>query len=177
MKFVETLLPGVWLVEPERLEDERGFFARTWCAEEFRQHGLDPALSQCSVSFNRRAGTLRGLHWQAEPHAEVKLVRCTMGAIHDVALDLRPNSPTYRRWFAAELSADNRRALYLPAGIAHGFQTLVDDSEVHYQISVPYHGPSARGVRWNDPAFGIDWPACAARILSPRDAAYADYAP
>lgn len=176
MKFCTTALGGVFLVELEALVDERGLFARSWCAQEFREQGLDADLSQISVSFNHRAGTLRGMHWQAMPHAETKLVRCTMGAIFDVALDLRRDSPTYRQWYAAELTARNRRALYIPHGVAHGFQTLADDSEVLYMMSVPYHAASARGLRWNDPAFGIAWPTAAARVMSSRDAAYPDFA-
>ncbi len=176
MRFLPTRLAGVYVVEPELLLDERGGFARTWCAEELRAHGLDPELSQCSISFNRRAGTLRGMHWQAEPHAETKIVRCTQGAIYDVALDLRSDSATFKQWFAIELTAENRLALYIPQGCAHGFQTLVDDSEVLYQISAPYHAGSARGVRWDDSAFAIDWPP-AERVMSERDRDYADYRP
>ncbi|HEX6040824.1 dTDP-4-dehydrorhamnose 3,5-epimerase [Longimicrobium sp.] len=177
MIFVPTLLDGAWVVEPEPVEDERGFFARTWCADEFRARGLDPALAQCSVSFNRRRGTLRGMHFQAAPHAEAKLVRCTRGALWDVVVDLRPGSPTFTRWFGVELTADNHRALYVPQGFAHGFQTLADDTEVFYQISVPYAPGAGRGVRWDDPAFGIRWPHADARILSDRDRAYPDFDP
>lgn len=169
MKVTETLVPGVFLIEPEPIEDERGFFARTWCAEEFRRHQLNPDLAQCSVSFNRIRGTLRGMHYQVEPWAEAKLVRCTSGAIYDVALDLRPGSPAYRRWVGVELTSRNHFGLYIPEGVAHGFQTLSDDCEVFYQISVPYHSESARGVRWDDPAFGIRWPL-AEPLLSERDA-------
>jgi dTDP-4-dehydrorhamnose 3,5-epimerase len=171
LRFSKTLVPGVFLIELEPIEDERGFFARTWCAEEFRRHQLNPDLSQCSVSFNRNRGTLRGMHYQAEPWAEAKLVRCTSGAIYDVALDVRPDSPAYRRWVGVELTSRNRLGLYLPEGVAHGFQTLADDSEVFYQISVPYHAESGRGVRWDDPAFGIRWPL-AEPLLSTRDASY-----
>jgi len=171
VRFEPTRIPGVFLIEPEPVEDARGLFARTWCAEEFRRHELNPALAQCSTSFNRRRGTLRGMHYQAEPWAEAKLVRCTGGAIHDVALDLRPASPAYRQWVGVDLSAANRRALYIPEGVAHGFQTLADDSEVFYQISVAYHPEAARGVRWDDPAFGIRWPL-AAPLLNERDAGY-----
>ena len=177
MKFTPTALPGAYIVELEPVRDERGFFARSWDAEEFRRHGLAPHLSQCSVSWNDKAGTLRGMHYQAAPHGEAKLVRCTRGAIHDVIVDLRPESGTYTRWFGVELSADNRTALYIPEGLAHGFQTLRGDSEVFYQISVPYHAPSSRGVRWDDPAFGIQWPATPQRILSQRDRAYPDFRP
>jgi dTDP-4-dehydrorhamnose 3,5-epimerase len=174
MRFSETELAGVLVVEPEPISDERGFFARTWCQQTWQERGLDPRLVQCNISYNEHAGTLRGMHYQAEPHGEVKLVRCTSGAIYDVALDLRADSPTYLRWVAVELSAANRRALYIPEGVAHGFQTLVAGSEVFYQMSAFYHGPSARGVRWNDPAFGIEWPA-AERIISERDRQYADF--
>ncbi len=153
---------------------ERGFFARTWCAEAFRTQGLCPRLAQCSLSYNRRKGTLRGLHWQAPPHPEVKLVRCTRGSVHDVILDLRSASPAYRRWEAVTLSADNRRMLYVPEGVAHGFQTLEDDTEVFYQMSEAHHPECARGVRWDDPAFGLVWPA-GERILSERDRQYGDF--
>jgi dTDP-4-dehydrorhamnose 3,5-epimerase len=169
MRFTPTALPGVWLIEPERIEDERGFFARVFCEREFAAHGLETRWVQCSVSFNRRQGTLRGMHWQAAPHEEVKLVRCTRGAIFDVALDLRPGSATFRRWTAAELTAANGRALYIPCGVAHGLQTLADDTEVCYQISEFYHADLQRGARWDDPAFGIVWPP-GERILSERDA-------
>jgi dTDP-4-dehydrorhamnose 3,5-epimerase len=170
MKLVATPLSGAFVVELERLADERGFFARSFCREEFARHGLEPAVAQCNVSFNRRRGTLRGLHYQAEPHAEAKLVRCTRGAVWDVAVDLRPGSPTLYRWHAVELSADNRRALYVPAGFAHGFQALADDSEVLYQMSESYRAELARGVRWNDPRLAIEWPV-AQPIVSARDAA------
>jgi dTDP-4-dehydrorhamnose 3,5-epimerase len=172
MLFTETLLKGVFVIEPERLEDERGFFARTFCQEEFRAHGLNPQVAQCNLSFNRKKGTLRGLHYQAAPFAEVKIVTCTSGAIYDVAVDLRPDSPTFKRWAAVELSEDNRKALYIPAGCAHGFQTLVDNTEVHYQMSEFYHPESARGVRWDDPAFAIVWPETQNRIISKRDMSY-----
>jgi dTDP-4-dehydrorhamnose 3,5-epimerase len=174
MKFVGTPLPGVWVIEPERVADERGFFARTWDPVAFEAHGLDPAIAACSISYNRRRGTLRGMHFQHPPHAEAKLVRCTRGAIYDVALDLRPGSPTFKGWHAEELTAENRRMLYLPAGCAHGFLTLEDDSEVHYQISAPYAAEAAAGVRWDDPAFGIRWPF-APLVLAARDAGYADF--
>ena len=170
MKFHDTELPGAYIVEVERLQDDRGFFARTWCATEFQEHGLDVALSQCSISFNKNRGTLRGLHWQKAPHEEAKLVRCTQGAIFDVAVDLRSDSPTYKRWVGVELSAENRKALFIPTGMAHGFQTLVDNTEVLYQISVPYVPGMAAGVRWNDPALAIRWPIRDNIVISPRDA-------
>jgi dTDP-4-dehydrorhamnose 3,5-epimerase len=172
--FRETKLPGAFVIEPERLEDERGFFARTWCEREFRAHGLNPRLVQCNVSYNRARSTLRGMHYQAAPHEEAKLVRCTMGAVHDVVVDLRPDSPTFRQWVAVELSARNRTMLYVPEGFAHGFQTLEDDTEVFYQMSELYHPECARGVRWDDPAFGIEWPL-PPRALSERDRQYVDF--
>src|SRR3954470_11791797 len=148
MKLCETPLAGSHIIELERLIDERGFFARTWCADEFRNMGLNPQLSQCSISWNACRGTLRGMHYQAEPYAECKLVRCSAGAIYDVIVDLRPSSPTYRNWFAVELSAENRKMVYVPEGFAHGFQTLADDTEIVYQISESYRPEYARGVRW-----------------------------
>jgi dTDP-4-dehydrorhamnose 3,5-epimerase len=170
MIFRETPLAGVWLIDAEPLSDERGFFARTWCREEFARRGLVSEVAQCSVSWTRARGTVRGLHYQAPPHDETKLVRCTRGAVHDVALDVRSGSPTFGRWVAAELTADNRRMLYVPAGVAHGFQALLDDTEVVYQISVAHHPPSERGVRWDDPACAIAWPL-SPDTVSPRDAA------
>ncbi len=170
MKFRETDIPGVLVVVPERHEDERGFFARTWCAEEFAARGLAPAIAQCSLSRNRRRGTLRGLHYQADPYGEDKLVRCTRGAAFDVAVDLRPGSPTRGRWTSVEITAENGLALYLPPGVAHGFQTLVDDTDIFYQMAQPYRPEAARGIRWDDPALGIAWPI-PDPILSPRDAA------
>jgi dTDP-4-dehydrorhamnose 3,5-epimerase len=175
MRFKETELSGAWLIEPERIEDARGFFERSWCAEEFAAHGLDRRFVQCNTSYNRSKGTLRGMHYQAEPHAEAKLVRVTRGAVYDVAVDLRPNSPTFKRWIAVELSLENRKLLFLPQGLAHGFQTLVDDTEIFYQMSAPYHPESARGVRWNDSAFAITWPAAERRIISERDRSFPDF--
>jgi dTDP-4-dehydrorhamnose 3,5-epimerase len=156
--FTETPLQGAYLIDLERREDERGFFARSWCQDEFAQRGLETGLVQCNVSFNVHKGTLRGMHYQAEPYPEAKLVRCTMGAIYDVILDLQPDSATYKQWFGVELTAANRRALFVPVGFAHGFQTLEDDSEVFYQMSEFFHPECARGIRWDDPAFGIVWP-------------------
>ncbi|HEX6767083.1 MAG TPA: dTDP-4-dehydrorhamnose 3,5-epimerase [Polyangiaceae bacterium] len=175
MQITPTELPGVHVVGLERIEDERGFFARSFDGEAFRTRGLDSRVVQCSVSYNQRRGTLRGMHYQVAPHEESKLVRCTKGAIYDVALDLRPDSAGFRRWIARELSEENRLALYLPAGVAHGFQTLADDTEVFYQISEAYHPESARGVRFDDPAFGIRWPV-EDPIVSERDRAFLDYA-
>lgn len=174
-----TPIDGVYEVEPERIPDERGYFARTYCADEFAAAGLDPVIAQCSTSYNVRAGTLRGLHYQAAPHAESKLVRCTRGAVFDVAVDLRPDSPSYLRWHGIELSEANGVALFVPKGCAHGFQTLRDDSDVLYQISVAYEPGAGRGVRWDDPAFGIRWPEPppGGRTISERDAAYQDITP
>ena len=174
MKFVETGLSGAFLIEPERLSDERGFFARTWCREEFAAHGLDPSLVQCNISFNRKKGTLRGMHFQTRPHEEAKVVRCTQGNIYDVMVDLRPESGTFKQWFGAELSAENRLSLYIPAGFAHGFLTLSDDAEVLYLMSEFFHPECASGVRWNDPAFSIAWPGKVS-VISDRDASYPDF--
>jgi dTDP-4-dehydrorhamnose 3,5-epimerase len=168
MLFRESSIRGVFLIDPEPRADERGFFARTWCQREFDEHGLNVRVAQCGVSFNAQAGTLRGLHYQAAPHEEEKLVRCTQGAIYDVAVDLREGSPTQYAWFAAELTAVNHRMLYIPAGCAHGFLTLVDNSEVYYQISQELCLDSSRGARWDDPAFGIQWPM-SVRVISERD--------
>lgn len=175
MQFVETKIAGVWVIEPDRFADDRGHFARTFCREEFAARGLVTDVAQCSVSFNARAGTLRGMHWQAAPHGETKLVRCTRGAVYDVAVDLRAGSPTFKQWVAVDLSAENGRALYIPDGCAHGFQTRADASEVFYQISTPYVPEAGRGARWDDPAFAIDWPDVGARIISARDRAYPDF--
>ncbi|HYE96016.1 MAG TPA: dTDP-4-dehydrorhamnose 3,5-epimerase [Rubricoccaceae bacterium] len=174
MHFEPTEIPGVVVVRPARHADERGFFARAWDGDAFAAHGLNPAVAQCSLSFNEKAGTLRGMHYQEAPHAEAKLVRCIRGAIYDVALDLRPDSPTFTRWVGVELSAENSLGLYIPEGCAHGFLTLEDASEVFYMISVPHAPEAARGVRWDDPAFGIRWPA-PVRVIKERDATYPDF--
>jgi dTDP-4-dehydrorhamnose 3,5-epimerase len=171
MRFTEAALAGAYTIEMARSEDERGFFARAFSAEEFAAHGLPAHMPECSLSFNSRKGTLRGMHFQSAPHAEDKLVRCTAGAIFDVIIDLRPESPTQRRWFGTDLSADNRRSLFVPKGFAHGFITLEDDTEVFYMISVPYAAGFERGVRWNDPAIAIQWPIDPL-VISTRDAAY-----
>lgn len=173
--FTASTLPGVWLIDPERHEDERGFFARTWCQREFAEHGVAFDWVQCNISFNKRHGVLRGLHYQASPWEEAKLVRCTMGAIYDALVDVRPDSPHYGRWTATELTAENRRSLLIPPGIAHGFQTLMDDTEVFYQMSQAYHPGAARGLRWNDPALAIDWPECEERIISAADLALPEF--
>ena len=173
MIFTETKLSGAYIIEPEKAEDERGFFARTFCRNEFEAHGLSPTFVQCNVSFNARKGTLRGMHFQQRPHEEAKLVRCTRGAIYDVIVDIRKDSPTCKRWIAVELSAENRRMLYVPQGCAHGFQTLDDNCEVFYQMSEFFDPDLTRGIRWNDPALGIHWPL-AQLTISPRDAQYPD---
>lgn len=175
MRFVDTELSDVFLVEIEPAIDERGFFARTFCREEFASHGLETDFSQISLSHSTLRGTLRGLHYQAEPYGEVKVVRCIRGAVFDVVVDLRPNSPTYRRWVGRELSETNHSALYIPKGLAHGFLTLTDSSELEYQITVAYVPASARGVRWNDPAFGIVWPQMP-KVMSMRDQGFEDFA-
>jgi len=172
--FRETAVVGAFVVEPEPREDERGAFARTWCREEFARRGLATTLAQCNTSWNIRKGTLRGLHFQAPPFAEAKLVRCTRGSLFDVVLDLRPESSSYLKHHAVTLTWQNRTALYIPEGCAHGFQTLEDGTEVFYQMSAPYAPEAGRGVRWDDPAFGIAWPV-APPILNHRDAGFADY--
>ena len=174
MLFQPTKLDGAYLIAMQKLEDERGFFARSWCASEFAKQGLDSHLVQCNVSFNRHKGTLRGMHYQAAPCAETKLVRCTSGAIYDVIIDLRPTSPTYLQWTAITLSAENRLMLYVPKGFAHGSQTLADETEVFYQMSNVYAPAYARGLRWNDPLFRLEWPL-AVTVLSTKDQQYADY--
>jgi dTDP-4-dehydrorhamnose 3,5-epimerase len=175
MKFLETKLPGVFEICPELIHDQRGFFTRSWCQEEFRSRGLNWRLVQCNISGNLRKGTLRGMHYQAAPFPEAKLVRCTRGCIFDVALDLRQDSPRFKQWTAVVLSAENHRMLFIPEGCAHGFLTLQDDSEVFYQMSEFYHPETARGVRWNDPAFSIEWPD-KIEVISARDACYTDFA-
>jgi dTDP-4-dehydrorhamnose 3,5-epimerase len=174
MIFVEAHLPGVFEIQIDRKCDQRGFFARTWCQQEFAAHGLASNLVQCSLSYNQKKGTLRGLHYQAAPHAETKLVRCSQGAVYDVVLDLRPNSASYKKWLGVCLSAAKHNALYIPKGCAHGFLTLEDDTEVFYQMSEFYEADSARGVRWNDPAFQIVWPGHV-EMISERDARYPDF--
>jgi len=176
VRFSASPLAGVRVVDIDRIEDDRGFFARSFCADEFMRQGLAASMSQCSVSFNAGVGTLRGLHFQAAPHDEEKLVRCTSGAIFDVAVDIRRESATFAQWYGAELTAANHRALYIPKGFAHGFITLADATEVFYMISVPYAPGFARGIRWDDPAVGIDWPI-QPRVLSARDAGYPAFNP
>ncbi|MCF6147978.1 MAG: dTDP-4-dehydrorhamnose 3,5-epimerase [Candidatus Kuenenia sp.] len=171
MIFTETKLKGAFIIEPERLEDERGFFARTWCKREFKKQGLNPELVQCNISFNKKKGTLRGMHYQEAPHEEAKLVRCTMGAIYDVIIDIRPDSQTYKKWFSVELTVENRKMLYIPEGFAHGFLTLEDNTEVFYQMSEFYAPEHAKGIKWNDPAFNIHWPI-EISIISDKDKSY-----
>ena len=174
MIFTETLLKGAYIIDLERREDERGFFARSWCQREFIELSLDPCVVQCNISYNKNKGTLRGMHYQAAPYAEAKLVRCTRGAIYDVMIDLRDGSPTQFRWSASKLTTENRTALYIPKGFAHGFLTLEPESEVFYQMSEFYVAEAASGVRWNDPLFRIDWPD-QVTVISAKDRAYPDY--
>jgi dTDP-4-dehydrorhamnose 3,5-epimerase len=176
VKFVPLGIPGAFLLELEPAADDRGFFARTFCARDFAAAGLDGRLAQTSLSWNPRRGTLRGLHYQVAPHAEAKVVRCVRGTIYDLVVDLRPESHIYRQHLAVELSADRRNAVYIPPGVAHGFLTLTDDCEVHYAMSEFYEPAAARGARWNDPAFGIVLPE-PVRVISERDAGYPDLLP
>ncbi len=177
MIFRETKLAGAFIIELEKLEDERGFFARAWCQKEFEAQGLVSRFVQCNVSFNKKRGTLRGMHYQVAPYEEVKLVRCTRGAIYDVIIDLRPDSPTYTQWLGVELTADNYRMLYVPEGCAHGYQTLTDNAEVFYQVSQFYAPQCERGVRWDDPVFNIEWPIDHPIILSEKDRRWPDFKP
>lgn len=176
MTFTSTPIHGLFEVSMQLHADERGHFARSWCKREFEENGLDPRLVQCSVSFNRRRATLRGMHFQVEPYPESKLVRCSRGAIFDVALDLRPTSSTYCHWFGAELTADNYKALFIPPGCAHGFISLEDSTEVYYQMSEFFHPDLSQGVRWNDPAFSIQWPLEPV-VMAERDRTYPDFVP
>jgi len=175
MLFKETALPGVFEIRLAPHTDERGFFARSWCRNEFEQHGLNSSLVQCNISFNKKKGTLRGMHDQAAPHAEAKVVRCTSGAIYDVAIDIRPASPTFKKWVGVTLSAQERNMLYVPEGFLHGFLTLADNTEIFYQMSEFYHPELQRGFRWDDPAFGIKWPSEVV-VISERDRTYPDFA-
>jgi dTDP-4-dehydrorhamnose 3,5-epimerase len=174
VRFLELRLAGAFVIEPERRADRRGWFARTWCREEFARLGLPSTWAQSSVVHNRRRGTLRGLHYQADPFPEAKLVHCTRGAVYDVIVDLRPGSPTFAQWVAVELNADDGRQLYVPPGLAHGYQTLTDRSELLYQISEAYHPDLACGIRWDDPDLAITWPDCPERIISERDRSLPD---
>ncbi|MEO1644776.1 MAG: dTDP-4-dehydrorhamnose 3,5-epimerase [Chloroflexota bacterium] len=175
MRLTETNIAGVYIIDIERISDDRGFFARSFDVATLAEHGLHTDYPQCNISFNAKRGTLRGMHYQADPHGEVKIVRCTMGRLYDVALDMRPESVTYKQWVGVELSAENHRMLYLPTGIAHGFQTLEDATEVFYMMGTVYHPQSARGVRWNDSAFSIQWRDIEPRIMSDKDRAYEDF--
>jgi dTDP-4-dehydrorhamnose 3,5-epimerase len=176
MKFIETPLEGVMVLEVEPLIDERGFFARTWCSQEFEEKNLNIQIAQCSISFNKEEGTLRGMHYQDSPHAETKVVRCTRGAAYDVVLDLRKNSESYLSWYGIELTEENHKSVYVPEGCAHGFLTLCENTELLYQISTFYRPDSVRGVRWDDSAFEIEWPA-KVKVISGRDQNYPDYKP
>ena len=171
MIFTPTKLEGAYLIDLDKREDERGFFARAWCRQEFEEHGLNPALVQCNVSFNKEKGTLRGMHLQVEPHQEAKLVRCTRGAIYDVIIDLRPGSKTFKQWIGAELTAENYRMLYVPEGFAHGYLTLADETETFYQVSEFYTPGAERGLRFDDPVFAIEWPG-ETRVISEKDSAW-----
>jgi len=175
--FRETSLKDAFIIEHEKIEDERGFFARAWCKKEFQAHGLNPSLVQINLSFSKKRGTLRGIHYQAAPHEETKLFRCIRGAIYDVIIDLRPGSPTYLKWIGIELTADNRKMLYVPEGFAHGYQTLIDNTEVLYPVSQFYSPESERGVRWNDPTFGIEWAKTDNLVMSEKDKNWPDYLP
>lgn len=174
MKFTETFLEGAYIIEPEPHYDERGFFARTWCRQEFESHNLNTNLAQCNLSFNKRRGTLRGLHYQAAPYQETKLVRCTKGSIYDLIVDVRPGSETFKKWFAVELTAANHLMLYIPEGFAHGFQALEDETEIFYQISEFYRPEYSRGIRWNDAAFDFRWPL-EETVMSERDRSFPDF--
>ena len=176
MIFTQSKLHGVFILEPERIEDERGFFARAWCQTEFAEHGIKAPPVQCNISFNKRKGTLRGMHYQRAPHEETKIVRCTMGSLYDVAVDVRPDSPTFKQWVGETLSATNRGMMIIPPGCAHGFLTLADNTEASYQMSAYYAPKHAAGVRWNDPAFGIRWPSDVVVIVD-RDRNYPDFTP
>ena len=175
MKFLPTALAGAYLIDIEPINDERGFFTRNWCRREFERHGLDTEHAQSSISFNKKCGTLRGLHYQIKPHEETKVVRCTAGSIYDVIIDLRPESSTYMKWISFELSAENRRMIYIPHNFAHGFQTLSNNTEVLYQISESHHPESSKSIRWDDPTFSIKWPP-AERTISERDKSHQNYA-
>jgi dTDP-4-dehydrorhamnose 3,5-epimerase len=174
MNFIETTLPGVFLIEPDIHADERGSFARSYCVEEFGQAGISFEVVQANMSFNRHSGTVRGMHFQRAPHGEGKVIRCTAGSMYDVIVDLRPDSPTYCQWFAAELNSDNKKAMYAPEGCAHGFQTLSDNTEVSYLMSERYAPEAATGVRFDDPAFGIEWPLAVSNIAA-RDRDWRDF--
>lgn len=174
MLFHQTPIPGAYVLEPQRIRDDRGFFARLWCTDEMSKHGLSTTIRQTNIGVSTRKGTLRGLHYQREPYAEVKIVRCPRGAIFDVVVDLRPTSPTFCRWHGVELSQENQLALYVPEGCATGYLTLADDTEIYYHTSATYHPASASGVRYDDPAFGIVWPGNA-EVMSEQDRSWPDF--
>ena len=176
MIFTETRIPGVWIIETEPRGDERGWFARGWCAAEFAAHGLDARIEQVNLARTERAGTLRGMHWQADPHGECKLVRCTRGALYDVIVDLREESPTFGQWIGVELTADNFRQLFVPGRFAHGFLTLAPHTDAAYQVSAKYTPGAERGLRWNDPALSIEWPAVP-QLVSAKDQVHPDFEP
>ncbi|MFW6323700.1 MAG: dTDP-4-dehydrorhamnose 3,5-epimerase [Desulfovibrionales bacterium] len=176
MKVAQTKLPGVYVISPDKKEDERGFFARAWDREELQRFGMNPEIGvQANIGYNKRKATLRGLHYQDSPFEEAKLVRCICGAAFDVALDLRPKSPTFGKWEGVELTGDNRRMLYIPEGCAHGYMTLLDDSEIFYPVSAPYSPAHERGVRWDDPKFAIDWPMSKGLVISQKDQSWPDF--
>jgi len=174
MIFKETRLKGAFIIDPEQLSDDRGFFARTWCQKEFQAHGLNTNVLQCNISYNKKKGTLRGMHYQSAPFEEARLVRCTAGSVYDVIIDLRHNSATFRNWISVELTAGNRKMLYIPEGFAHGFITLTDNTEVFYQMSGSYSAEHARGVRWDDPAFSIQWPFKPS-VMAEKDRQFPDF--
>lgn len=174
MIFTPIAVPGAYLIEIERWEDSRGFFARTWCQREFAAHGLCETFAQCNTSYSKTTETLRGMHFQRQPYEEIKLVRCIRGAVYDVIIDLRPTSPTFRRWVGTNLTAERRNMLYVPAGCAHGFFTLEDESEVFYQVSQLHEPAHESGVRYDDPAFGIRWPG-AVQVISDKDRSWPDF--
>ncbi len=175
MIFAETDLRGAYVIDLEKIEDERGFFARAWCAREFSEHGLEARIAQCNTSSNKRKGTIRGMHLQRPPHEEVKMIRCIRGALYDVIIDLREDSPTYKRWFGVELTQENRKMLYVPAGFAHGFQTMSDDTEAFYMVSEFYTPGAEAGVRWDDHVFGMEWPLGSPTEISEKDASWPDF--
>lgn len=177
MLFRETKLSPACILEPEPISDNRGFFARVWDQKEFAERGLTPSFVQANMSFNPAAGTLRGMHYQASPHEEAKIIRCTRGSFYDAIIDLRSNSPTYMQWLGVELTADNRLALFVPEGFAHGYQTLEENSEAFYQVSEFYTPGAERGIRWDDPAFGIEWPEVPSRTISDKDRSWPDFTP
>ncbi len=175
MKFIETRLKGAYIIKLEKIEDERGFFARSFCKNEFSKYSLKNEIVQCNISYNKKKNTLRGMHFQIRPYAETKIVTCISGAIFDVIIDLRKDSATYCHWISVELTEDNGTMLYIPEGFAHGFQTLTNNSTVYYQMTEFFHPEAARGVRWDDPAFGIDWPEADNRIISKKDWEYIEF--